>query len=127
MIMKRMKIVSLETIPATTPEMDGMMGVRKQVPVGNADGTPTMSLRVFTLDPDGYTPYHSHPWEHINYVLEGEGVMVDKDGQEHPIKAGDYALVLPDEMHQFRNPRRAASGGAGALLRFVCLVPREKE
>lgn len=104
--------------------MEGMQGVHKQVPLGVADGTPTMSLRVFTLEPDGYTPYHSHPWEHINYILEGEGVMVDREGKEHPIKAGDYAMVLPEEMHQFRNPRRS---GTGAPLKFICLVPKEQE
>lgn len=119
-----MKIVSLNTVPATTPEMDGMEGVSKQVPIGIADGTPTMSLRVFSLKPGGFTPYHSHPWEHINYILEGEGVMVDADGAEHPVKAGDYALVLPDEKHQFRN---AAKDESGDELRFICLVPRERE
>ncbi len=132
-----------------------MTGVTKQVPVGLADGTPTMSLRVFTLEPGGYTPYHSHPWEHINYILDGRGVMVDADGKELPIKAGDYALVLPDEMHQFRNTANVAgnSHGAGSSndadsgngagssndadsghdvdsgseLRFICLVPKDKE
>lgn len=117
-----MKIVSLDKVPSSVPHMDGVRGLRKQVPVGVEDGTPTMSLRVFTVEPGGYTPYHSHPWEHINYILAGEGVMVDEAGSEYPIKAGDYALVLPDEKHQFRNAEDATGE-----LQFICLVPRERE
>jgi quercetin dioxygenase-like cupin family protein len=120
--MEIMKIVSLDQVPASVPQMEGVQGLRKQVPVGVEDGTPTMSLRVFTVEPGGHTPYHSHPWEHINYILAGEGVMVDEAGTGHPIKAGDYALVLPDEKHQFRN-----AGDAAGELQFICLVPREQE
>ena len=115
-----MKITSLTDVPVTLPQMEGMQGIQKQVPVGVADGTPTMSLRVFTVEPGGHTPYHSHPWEHINYILDGAGIVVDQAGHEHPIKAGDYGLVLPNEKHQFRNP-------SDAPLRFICLVPRDKE
>lgn len=131
-----MKITSLNDVPASAPQMEGMQGIVKQVPVGVADGTPTMSLRVFTIEPGGHTPFHAHPWEHINYVLEGAGVMVDEAGNEHPIKAGDYALVLPNEKHQFRNPGSPEDAGASsgeapaersAPLRFICLVPRDKE
>lgn len=95
-------------------------GVSKQVPVGVADGTPTMSMRVFTVEPGGHTPYHSHPWEHINYILAGEGELLNESGQGRAIAAGDYALVLPDEKHQFRNT-------GSSDLQFICMVPKERE
>jgi quercetin dioxygenase-like cupin family protein len=79
-----------------------------------------MSLRVITVEPGGYTPYHSHPWEHINYILAGTGELLDEAGASRPISAGDYALVLPDEKHQFRNT-------GSAELQFICLVPKERE
>jgi len=116
----RMKIVALEDVPKITVDAPDIKGAVKQVPVGIADGSPTMSLRVFTVDPGGYTPYHSHPWEHINYILAGTGVMVDEAGAEHPIVAGNYAFVSPDEKHQFRNTGTEA-------LQFICLVPKERE
>lgn len=115
-----MKIVTLDAVPATAVDSPEMKGVTKQVPVGVADGTPTMSLRVFSVEPGGHTPYHHHPWEHINYILEGNGVMVDEDGRERPIVAGEFALILPDEVHQFRNT-------GDTTLKFVCMVPRERE
>lgn len=121
-----MKIITLSDVPATVPDMPDARGIRKQVPVGNADGTPTMSMRVFTVEPGGYTPHHSHPWEHLNYILQGQGILLDGDGTEHPLRAGDYAMVGPGETHQFRNPL-PHEGGTGEELQFICLVPRERE
>ncbi len=40
---------------------------------------------------------------HMNYIIEGSGSLVNEEGQEQPLKAGDLALVDPDEMHHFRN------------------------
>ena len=116
-----MKIVALDAVAKQRLESDEMKGVSKQVPVGIADGTPTMSLRVFSVEPGGFTPYHSHPWEHLNYILAGSGAMIDEAGNEHPITSGDYAFVAPNEKHQFRNT------GATEDLRFICLVPKERE
>lgn len=116
-----MKIVQLNNVPKKRIESEELQGVSKQVPIGVAEGSPTMSLRVFTVDPGGYTPYHSHPWEHINYILAGAGAMVDESGAEHAIVAGDYAFVAPNEKHQFRNT------STGDALQFICLVPTERE
>ena len=93
----------------------------KQTPIGVADGAPNFSMRVFTVEPGGHTPYHSHPWEHENYVFAGEGVIRTESGEERPIRAGDFALILPDEKHQFRNP-----SGTEAL-QSICLVQKERE
>lgn len=116
-----MKIVTLPDVPATPMNMDGAKGATKQVPLGVGDGAPNFSLRVFTLEAGGHTPYHSHPWEHENYILQGTGVIRTEDGSERPIKAGDFCLILPGEEHQFRN------SSDGEELRFVCLVPKERE
>lgn len=116
-----MKIVQLNTVPKKRIESAELQGVSKQVPVGVAEGSPTMSLRVFTVDPGGHTPYHSHPWEHINYILAGSGAMVDESGTEHPVAVGDYAFIAPNEKHQFRNT------SANGELQFICLVPTERE
>lgn len=31
----------------------------------------------------------------MNYVIEGQGALVNKKGEEKPLKAGDFALVNP--------------------------------
>jgi quercetin dioxygenase-like cupin family protein len=115
-----MKIVSLEQSPKIKPEMEGASGVYKQVPISKEDGTPTFSLRVFTIEPGGHTPFHNHQFEHLNYIIEGHGVVVGKD-REYDVKKGDFALILPGETHQYRNT------SASKPMVMICAVPKEYE
>ena len=101
--------------------MEGAKDVWKQVPISKEDGSPHFSFRVFTIAPNGHTPYHRHPFEHLNYVIEGEGVLVTEGGEERDIKEGDFALVLPDEKHQYKNKSESAP------LIMICAVPKEFE
>ena len=72
-------------------------------------------MRQFEVAPGGYTPKHSHHYEHEVFVLEGAGVVLEGD-VEHPLKAGDVVFVTPGEPHQFKN--------TGAQpLKFLCMVP----
>ena len=35
----------------------------------------------------------------MTYVIEGSGALVNEKGEEQSLKAGDFALVIPDEKH----------------------------
>ena len=61
-----MKTVSLSDVEKIKVNMEGAEGAWRQLPIGSADGAPNFSLRVFTVDPGGHTPYHQHPYEHVN-------------------------------------------------------------
>jgi len=112
-----MKVTSLDKVSSMPMPMVGASGVTKQVPLGIADGVPTFSFRVFTVVPGGHTPYHVHDSEHLNYVIQGEGVLVDEAGREHPVKAGDFAFVEPNEKHQYRNNSETEE------FKMICAVP----
>jgi quercetin dioxygenase-like cupin family protein len=114
-----MLITRLEEVEKTIPEMEGAKGIYKQIPLSTKDGVPTFSFRVFTIEPGGHTPFHQHLFEHMNYVIKGSGVLVGAD-QEHELSEGDFALVLPDEKHQFRNT------GKSDLI-AICAVLKEYE
>ena len=101
-------------------EMEGAEKVFKQIPISRADGTPAFSFRVFTIEPGGHTPHHAHPFEHLNYIIEGHGTILVQDG-EHRIGKGDFALVNPGEKHQYRNTSATES------LVMICAVPKEYE
>ncbi len=116
-----MKIISLGQVEKSRVQMAGAYNAWKQIPLSREDGAPVYAFRVFTVEPGGYTPYHQHPYEHMNFIIEGEGVLVNASGEEQPIKAGDFALVLPDEKHQYRN----TSPDKPFVL--VCGVPKEFE
>ncbi len=114
-----MKIISLEDVPSKAVNMEGAVGATKQIPLSAEDGAPIYAYRVFSLNPDGYTPYHQHPYEHMNYVIEGDGFLVNEQGEKQAIKQGDFALVLPNEKHQYRN---ASSSNKFVI---ICGVPKE--
>jgi quercetin dioxygenase-like cupin family protein len=116
-----MKITSLDKTESTRMTMEGANNVWKQIPISKSDGTPAFSFRVFTIMPGGHTPYHSHPFEHLNYVIEGEGAVVLQSGEERPVTKGDFALVLPGEKHQYKNL------SPDHPLIVICAVPKDYE
>jgi quercetin dioxygenase-like cupin family protein len=79
------------------------------------EGAPNFAMRLFELEPEGYTPYHNHSWEHEVFILNGAGEITTETGPR-PVEQGDAILVLPDEKHQFRNT-------GSQPLRFICLIP----
>ena len=73
-------------------------------------------MRQFEVAPGGFTPRHSHPYEHEVFVLEGQGVVLEGE-TEHPLSAGNVVFVKPNDVHQFRNT-------GDRPLKFLCLVPQ---
>ena len=116
-----MKTIKLQDIRKEKMMMEGAEKVIKQVPVSKNDGTPSFCFRVFTIEPGGHTPYHIHDFEHLNYIISGNGVLVDEQETGHPVAAGDFALVLPNEKHQFRNTSDVVP------FVIICAVPNEYE
>jgi quercetin dioxygenase-like cupin family protein len=116
-----MKITNLSQVEKTKVTMEGAKDAWRQVPLGKADGAPVFSVRVFTIEPGGHTPYHTHASEHVNYIIEGEGALVTETGEERPIRTGDFVLVLPNEKHQYRN------ASADKPFVMICAVPKEYE
>ena len=115
-----MIIRNIDEVEKQTVEMEGAQGALKQLVLGEADGVPAYSFRVFTLEPGGFTPRHSHPSEHLNYVISGRGELIHPDGEPRPVSAGDFALVAPHDPHQFRN-------AGDTPFVFICAVPKEYE
>ena len=67
--------------------------------------------------------YPANLWQfiiHMNYIIEGTGALVNENGEETPLKAGDFALVNPSEKHQYRNK-------GDKPFKMICGVPKEFE
>ena len=118
---KNVIVKHLNSVESERVEMEGAVGVSVRKPITSADGTPAYSFRVFTIEAGGATPYHTHAWEHLNYIIKGRGALVDADGTEHPVEQGDFAMVLPDEKHCYKNTADDAD------LVMICAVPKENE
>jgi quercetin dioxygenase-like cupin family protein len=81
------------------------------------DGAQHFAMRLFEMKPGGYTPYHSHDWEHEVFIVEGDGVLKTAKGGES-FKQGDFIFVPANDMHQFRQ------AGKG-VTKFLCLIPNK--
>ncbi len=90
-------------------------GVLKQVLVGRDEGWQDNVMRVFEIAQGGFTAKHKHPWPHIIYVLEGQGLLF-LENRENALTVGTFAYIPDETLHQFRN-------SAAQNLKFICVVP----
>jgi len=113
-------ITALEKVKKTKTDMAGAKGIYKQIPISRENGTLTFSFRVFTIEPGGHTPLHNHMFEHLNYIIEGNGKVI-VENMEHDLKKDDFVIVQPGETHQYRNM------SSSNPLVMICAVPKEYE
>ena len=110
-----MNVKSTEAVEEQVVTMPGSADCTVRWLVGEQDDAANFAMRKFKVEPGGYTPRHSHPYEHEIYVLSGQGVVLEGD-EQHSLTAGSVVYVKPDEVHQFRNT-------GDAPLEFLCMVP----
>ncbi len=95
---------------------EGVKDVERQIPIGVNEGSEKIIMRLFTIKPKGHSPLHTHNYEHLVKVESGKGIVVSSEG-EREISVGDYVFVVPNELHQFKNP-------FDEDFRFICVIPR---
>ena len=78
-------------------------------------GAKNFAMRIFEIEPDGFSPLHSHPWEHEIFAFEGNGVVFD-GRKERKFREGYVIYIAPNEMHQLKNMGEKT-------LKFLCLIP----
>ena len=83
--------------------------------ISDKDNAKIFAMRLFEIGEGGFTPYHTHDWEHEVFVLEGEG-EVEIEGESYPVKKDSVVFVDPGITHGFRNPGEK-------ILKFLCLIP----
>jgi quercetin dioxygenase-like cupin family protein len=113
-----MKVFNYETVQAKDAE-GGAHDLKIRWLITKEMGAPNFAMRLFEVALDGYSPLHTHPWEHEVFILEGDGVVFDGE-KTVPFKANDVVFVPPDELHQFKNTGKQT-------LKFLCLVPHAKQ
>jgi len=116
-----MIVHNIDTLSKFQVEMEGAKNAFRQNAIMKKDGASAFSFRVFTLEKNGHTPYHTHPFEHVNYVIEGNGCVVDKDGKETDLKKGDFVVIPSSEKHQYMNKSETKP------FIFICAVSSEYE
>ncbi len=95
--------------------MEGAEGVWIQWLIARKEGAPNYAMRLFTLEPGGKIPIHSHEWEHEIFFLEGKG-MVGAGEDEKEVEAGSFAYIEPEIPHWYRNT-------GNENWKFLCIIP----
>jgi len=111
------KILHYKDVEAKEAE-EGALKLKVRWLITKEMGAENFAMRLFEMQPKGYSPCHSHPWEHEVFILEGKCVVAG-ERQERKLKAGDVVFVPPNEKHQFKN-------NSEKTLKFLCLVPTHK-
>lgn len=96
---------------------EGVKDVSIRWLIGEGSGAPNFYLRLFEVEPGGYSPFHTHPWEHEVFIVEGKG-QINTGERSLPVEKGYFALVLPGEKHQFENT-------GDTTLKFLCIIPTD--
>ncbi|HUV30625.1 MAG TPA: cupin domain-containing protein [Acidobacteriota bacterium] len=112
-----MAVIKQSDIEFGTVPGDDVSGVVKANVIGPTQGWQSHVMRVFRIEPGGYTPRHRHAWEHVNYIISGRGRLRLAD-TVHEVRTADFAFVPPDTEHQFENP-------SDEPFEFICIVPQE--
>ena len=110
-----MKICHYSEIEETPIHDANVSGISRRVLISAKDNAPNFTMRLFHVEPGGYTYHHSHDFEHEIFVIEGEGEAITNEGSK-PLKAGYAIFVEPNEVHQLKNTGKT-------LMSFLCLVP----
>ena len=113
-----MKIFNYQMVKAKDAE-GGASKVTVRWLITKGMGANNFAMRLFEVAPGGFSPLHTHPWEHEVFILEGEGVVFDGE-KATPFEADDVVFVPSDERHQFKNTGKES-------LKFLCLIPHPKE
>lgn len=115
--MKEGKVIKWKEIDPEIINTQEIKGVKKRVVIGEKEGAENFILRVFTVAPGGYSPKHSHSWEHEVFVLRGEGKVFLGDDQRE-ITQG-HAVFVPEETeHQLVNTSESEE------FEFICVIPK---
>ena len=113
-----MKIIDYKEVKAEPADFEETKGVKVRWLISDKDKAPNFAMRLFEVGPGGYSPLHTHNWEHEVFILEGEGVATDGE-KECQVKSGTVVYVSPNEKHQFKNT-------GSDTLKFLCLIPIKK-
>lgn len=110
-----MKIQNYKDSEGHRMESETVQGVTGRVVIGKDDNADNFCMRVFTVEPGGFTPRHSHEWEHEVFVHSGRG-QVYQAGEWRDLESGTAVFIPGGEEHQFMN-------ASGEDFVFICLIP----
>jgi len=110
-----LKIQKFTDIHPSRFEGDTVKGVAGRVLIGKADGAENFCMRLFELSKNGFSPRHTHAWEHEIFIHSGQGADF-RNGEWVPVEPGCAVFIPENEEHQMKNT-------GNEPFRFICMIP----
>ena len=110
-----MKIIHYSEAEPKHFDADNVKGVTGRVVIGKADQANNFCMRFFELSEGGFSPRHSHEWEHEIIIHSGKREVLCEE-EWIPVNTGHVIFIPGNEDHQIRN------AGEDPLV-FACLIP----
>jgi quercetin dioxygenase-like cupin family protein len=110
-----MKVIKYRQITPKKFDSKEVKSITGRVVIGKNEGADNFCMRLFEVEPGGYTPKHIHDWEHEIFIHYGKG-EVYSNGSWKPISVDDAIFIPANEEHQIRNNTQE-------ILVFLCLIP----
>ena len=114
-----MKHVHFSDVKLDIPDVEGVKNVKLRWLISEKDGAENFAMRYFEIAKEGYTPFEQHWNEQEMFILEGKGLLKEKD-KEETLKPGDVGFVSSMEWHQFINIGEE-------VLKFICVIPLKND
>ncbi len=73
-----MKIMHYSEAESKDFNTDVVKGVTGRVLIGKADGAENFCMRMFEVAEGGYSPKHTHEWEHEIFFHSGRGEILNQ-------------------------------------------------
>jgi quercetin dioxygenase-like cupin family protein len=110
-----MKAIPYKDIEPKRLDSDIVKSVNVRVAIGKADGAARFCMRVFDIEKGGFTPKHSHAWEHEIFFHAGKGEVLLGD-EWKAVEPGHAVFIPGNTEHQIRNTGTED-------LTFICVIP----
>ena len=109
-----MKLFHYQDVEAKEAE-EGASRLKVRWLITKDTGARNFAMRLFEMEPGGFSPFHNHPWEHEVFILQGEGTVIG-EGYERKFRDGMVIFIPSNEKHQFKNSGKKD-------VKFLCLIP----
>ena len=110
-----MKVVNYKDEAPIVMDNEMVKNITGRVMIGKKDGAKNFCMRLFEISKDGYTPRHTHDWEHEIFVHSGMG-EVFIENKWYPVSEGSAIFIPINIEHQIKNT-------SDKTLTFICLIP----
>lgn len=77
-------------------------------------GIPNLTVKLFEMQPGGYSPLHQHPERHRLFITGGKGTLYNRE-KTVPLQSGDVVYIEANEPHQLKTVGKEP-------LKFICLT-----